>query len=100
MISEERLLRVLRSPHISEKATRVHEKNNTVIFKVAKEATKAQIKAAIKKLFSTDVQSVQTLIVKGKVKRRGGRVGRCSDWKKAYVTLKAGQSIALPDGTQ
>ncbi|MEW9905862.1 MAG: 50S ribosomal protein L23 [Candidatus Symbiodolus clandestinus] len=100
MISEERLFQVLRGPHLTEKSTRIHEKSNTVIFKVAKEATKAQIKAAVQKFFDTEVESVNTLIVKGKVKRRAGREGHCSNWKKAYVTLKAGQSIVLPGGAQ
>lgn len=95
MSSEERLLKVLRAPHLSEKSTIAKEKSNTAVFRVVKDSTKSEIKAAVQKLFETEVIGVCTLIVKGKVKRRGTRVGRRSDWKKAYVTLKAGQSIDL-----
>jgi len=88
MIREERLLKVLRAPHVSEKASTAMEKNNTIVLKVALDATKAEIKAAVKKLFEVEVEDVNTLLVKGKSKRHGQRVGRRSDWKKAYVTLK------------
>ncbi len=94
-IPEERLLRILRAPHVSEKASTVMEKNNTVVLKVATDATKAEIKTAVQKLFDVQVETVNTLLVKGKVKRHGQRIGRRSDWKKAYVTLKAGQSLDL-----
>ena len=93
MISEERLLKVLSAPHISEKSTRSAELNNTVVFKVATNATKAEIKAAVEKLFEVEVTGVTTLVVKGKTKRHGQRVGRRSDWKKAYVTLADGSEI-------
>jgi large subunit ribosomal protein L23 len=93
MISEERLLKVLSAPHISEKSTRSAELNNTVVFKVATNATKAEIKAAVEKLFEVEVTGVTTLVVKGKTKRHGQRVGRRSDWKKAYVTLADGAEI-------
>ena len=92
MIREERLLKVLRAPHVSEKASAAMEKSNTIVLKVAKDATKAEIKAAVQKLFEVEVEDVNTLVVKGKVKRHGQRVGRRSDWKKAYVTLKEGQN--------
>ena len=93
MISEERLLKVLSAPHISEKSTRSAELNNTVVFKVATNATKAEIKAAVEKLFEVEVTGVTTLVVKGKTRRHGQRVGRRSDWKKAYVRLEQGQDI-------
>jgi len=93
MISEERLLKVLSAPHISEKSTRSAELDNTVVFKVATNATKAEIKAAVEKLFEVEVTGVSTLVVKGKTKRHGQRVGRRSDWKKAYVTLADGAEI-------
>ena len=93
MINEERLLKVLRAPHISEKATMAAEKANTIVFKVAKDATKKEIKAAVEKLFEVEVKSVNTLVAKGKTKRQGMREGRRSDWKKAYVILKEGQDI-------
>ena len=93
MISEERLLKVLLAPNISEKATMSAETNNTVVFKVATTATKLEVKAAVEKLFEVEVTGVRTLNVKGKVKRTGARFGRRSDWKKAYVTLKEGSEI-------
>lgn len=68
MITEERILKVLRAPHISEKATMAAEKANTIVFKVAKDATKKEIKAAVEKLFEVEVKSVNTLITKGKTK--------------------------------
>jgi large subunit ribosomal protein L23 len=93
MINEERLLKVIMAPNISEKATMSAETNNTVVFKVATDANKAEIKAAVEKLFEVEVTGVRTLNVKGKVKRTGARFGRRSDWKKAYVTLSEGSDI-------
>lgn len=95
MIREERLLKILRAPHVSEKASIVMEKANTLVLKVAKDATKKEIKAAVEKLFEVQVTGVNTLVVKGKVKRRGQQIGRRSDWKKAYVTLAEGQNLDL-----
>ena len=100
MISEERLLKVLRAPHISEKATMTAEKANTIVFKVATDATKKEIKAAVEKLFEVEVKSVNTLITKGKTKRQGLRQGRRSDVKKAYVTLKEGQDLDFVGGAE
>ncbi|KFZ36377.1 50S ribosomal protein L23 [Shewanella mangrovi] len=93
MIREERILKVILAPHISEKSTVVAEKNNTVVFRVAVDSTKAEIKAAVEKLFETKVEGVRTLVTKGKTKRHGARQGRRSDWKKAYVTLAEGADI-------
>ena len=93
MISEERLLKVLLAPNISEKATLSAEANNTIVFKVAINATKAEVKEAVEKLFEVKVEGVRTLNVKGKQKRTGARMGRRSDWKKAYVTLAEGSDI-------
>ena len=98
MIREERLLKVLKAPHISEKSTMVTEKQNTIVFKVATNATKADIKAAVEKLFEVKVEAVRTLNVMGKTKRTGARVGKRSDWKKAYVTLVEGQDIDFVGG--
>jgi large subunit ribosomal protein L23 len=92
-MSQERIFQVLKAPHISEKAAIVSELSNQVVFKVAREATKPEIKKAVEKLFDVKVKSVQTLNVKGKVKRnRYGSVSK-PNWKKAYVTLEAGQEI-------
>lgn len=81
-MSQERLLSVLRAPHISEKATNNAEKSNTVVLKVALDANKAEIAAAVAQLFEVKVDSVRTVVVKGKTKRRGNKMGRRSDWKK------------------
>lgn len=67
MIREERLLKVLRAPHVSEKASTAMEKTNTIVLKVAKDATKAEIKAAVQKLFEVEVEVVNTPVVKGKL---------------------------------
>jgi len=91
--NEERLLNVLRAPQISEKATFVAEKNNQVIFHVASDATKPEIKAAVEKMFKVTVDRVQVSNVKGKQKRFGRFMGSRKDWKKAYVSLAAGQEI-------
>ena len=100
MITEERILKVLRAPHISEKATMAAEKANTIVFKVAKDATKKEIKAAVEKLFEVEVKSVNTLVLKGKTKRQGMREGRRSDVKKAYVILKEGQDLDFVGGAE
>jgi large subunit ribosomal protein L23 len=91
--SQERLMNVLLAPQISEKATHVAEKNEQVIFRVAPDATKPEIKAAVEMLFKVNVNSVQVACIKGKVKRMGRLVGRRNDWKKAYVCLAPGQEI-------
>ncbi|MFQ6372878.1 50S ribosomal protein L23 [Shewanella sp. YIC-542] len=100
MIREERILKVILAPHVSEKSTVVAEKNNTVVFRVALSATKAEIKAAIEKLFEVKVEGVRTLVNKGKTKRHGARMGRRSDWKKAYVTLAEGADIDFLGGAE
>nr|WP_269807840.1 50S ribosomal protein L23 [Sideroxyarcus emersonii] len=92
-MNEERLLNILLAPQISEKATFVAEKNEQVIFRVASDATKPEVKAAVEKLFNVTVDSVQIANVKGKQKRFGRYIGRRQDWKKAYVSLAAGQEI-------
>lgn len=91
--SQERLMKVLLAPQISEKATYVAEKNEQVIFRVAPDATKQEIKAAVEMMFKVSVDAVQVANVKGKVKRAGRYIGRRNDWKKAYVCLAAGQEI-------
>jgi len=91
--SQERLMKVLLAPQISEKATYVAEKNEQVIFRVATDATKPEIKAAVEMMFKVNVNSVQVACVKGKVKRSGRIVGHRNDWKKAYVSLVPGQEI-------
>ena len=92
-MNAERIHQIILAPMISEKATRVAEKANQAVFKVAGDADKLEIKAAIEQLFSVKVTGVRTLNVKGKTKRFGQRLGRRSDWKKAYVSLAEGQEI-------
>jgi large subunit ribosomal protein L23 len=82
------------SPHVTEKATMVADKLNQVIFKVRKDATKIQVKEAIEAMFKVDVKAINLLNVKGKTKRASrSRMGKRSDWKKAYVSIQAGQEI-------
>ena len=90
MMREERLLNVIVAPHVSEKSTMTAEGNNTVVFKVAVDATKSEIKAAVEKLFE----------VKGKTKRTGFRFGKRNDWKKAYVALNEGADIDFSGGAE
>jgi len=97
-MNQQRLMQVLLAPQISEKATYVAEKNEQVIFRVASDATKPEIKAAVELLFKVEVNSVQVANVKGKVKRFKGATGRRKGWKKAYVCLKPGQEINFVDG--
>lgn len=98
--SQERLLNVLVAPQISEKATYVADKNEQVIFRVASDATKPEIKAAVEMVFKVSVKSVQVSCVKGKQKRFGRYTGRRSNWKKAYVCLAPGQEINFAAGEQ
>jgi large subunit ribosomal protein L23 len=88
-----RLAQVLIGPIVSEKATMVGEKRNQVLFKVLRDATKPEIKAAVELLFKVEVDSVSTLVQKGKTKRFGKGIGRRDHVKKAYVALKAGQEL-------
>jgi large subunit ribosomal protein L23 len=90
---EGRLMQVLVAPIVSEKATDVAEKKNAITFKVLRDATKPEIKAAVELLFNVKVQAVNVLNQKGKAKRFGKTVGRRDHVRKAYVTLVAGQEI-------
>ena len=97
-ISQERLLQVLLAPQVSEKATYIADKNEQVVFKVASDATKPEVKAAVEQLFKVQVESVNVANVKGKSKRFGGMMGRRKNWKKAFVCLKPGQEINFAAG--
>ena len=97
-ISQERMLKVILAPVISEKSTRIADKLNQVVFRVLRDATKQEISAAVSSLFKVEVTGVQVLNVKGKVKRSGRVTGRRDHWKKAYVTLKPGQDIDFSAG--
>jgi large subunit ribosomal protein L23 len=91
--NEGRLAQVLVAPVISEKATQVAEKSNQVVFKVLRDASKPEIKAAVELLFKVEVAAVNVVNVKGKTKRFGRNIGRRDHVKKAYVSLKAGQEL-------
>jgi large subunit ribosomal protein L23 len=91
--SETRLAEVLVAPIVSEKATLASEKNNQVLFKVRRDATKSEIKAAVELMFKVEVQAVNTVVQKGKMKKFGRSIGRRDHVKKAYVSLKAGQEL-------
>jgi len=92
-MNQERLMQVLLAPIVSEKSTMLAEKANQVGFRVIQDATKPEIKAAVELLFKVEVESVQVLNQKGKAKRHGRFMGRRSNVRKAYVSLKAGQEI-------
>ena len=91
--NEGRLAQVLVAPVISEKATQVAEKSNQVVFKVLRDASKPEIKAAVELLFKVEVAAVNVVNVKGKTKRFGRNMGRRDHVKKAYVSLKEGQEL-------
>ncbi|GJL76614.1 50S ribosomal protein L23 [Nitrosomonas sp.] len=94
----ERLMQVIHAPYISEKGTFLGEAYNQTIFRVAKDASKKEIKAAIELLWKDqkiEVEKVQTLNVKGKQKRFGRYMGRRSNWKKAIVSIKEGQELSF-----
>ena len=92
-LSKEKLMSVLIGPHVSEKSARVSEGANQFVFRVRRDATKPDIKAAVELMFKVDVESVQTVVQKGKVKKFGRSIGRRDHVKKAYVSLKAGQEL-------
>ena len=91
--NSERLATVLLAPVVSEKGTFIADKHEQVIFRVAQDATKPEVKAAVELMFKVQVESVQISNVHGKTKRFGRYVGRRRNWKKAYVCLKPGQEI-------
>ena len=95
-MNEERIYKVLIGPHVSEKATKATE-HNQVCFKVAPDARKSEIKAAVEKLFNVNVEGVQTVNIKGKTKATKFGLGKRKDIRKAYVTLAAGQDIDFMD---
>ena len=94
-MSQERLLKVLLGPHVSEKTTRAAEQANQIVFKVVPDATKPEIKKAVELLFEVKVDDVTVSNVRGKIKRSGANFGKRKNWKKAYVRLEAGQDISF-----
>ncbi|MDP3559765.1 MAG: 50S ribosomal protein L23 [Legionellaceae bacterium] len=92
-MNQERILMVLRASHVSEKSTGLADKCKQFVFKVLKTATKTEVMQAVESLFSVKVMNVTTLNVQGKTKRFKNKMGRRSDWKKAYVRLQPGYDI-------
>ena len=84
---------VIRRPLVTEKTTIARERGEVVVFEVAREATKVDVKKAVEKLFGSKVASVRTQIMHGKIKRQGRFSGQRPDWKKAWVRLKAGEKM-------
>ena len=94
-MNQERVFQVLLGPHVSEKTTIAGEKSNQYVFRVAVNATKLEVRRAVEQLFKVEVSGVQTLKVKGKVKRKRFGYSRRPNWKKAYVRLQEGHAIDL-----
>ena len=92
-MNQQRLMKVIVGPHVSEKVSIVGDKANLVAFKVRRDANKLDIKHAVELMFNVDVKNVSVANMKGKEKRFGSSIGRRQDWKKAYVTLAEGQDI-------
>jgi large subunit ribosomal protein L23 len=88
-----KLTDVIRRPLVTEKTTIQREDGRTIVFQVATDANKVEIKRAVEKLLGSKVESVRTALAHGKVKRQGRFAGRRSDWKKAYVRLKDGEKL-------
>ena len=92
-MNDDRLYKVVLGAHISEKATLIADETNQITFKVAKDATRPEIKEAIERIYGVVVKNVTVLNVKGKVKRSFRGVSKKSNWKQAYVGLEAGHDI-------
>ncbi|MES9978456.1 MAG: 50S ribosomal protein L23 [Candidatus Thiodiazotropha sp. 6PLUC5] len=97
-MNNERLMKVLLSPLVSEKSSIIADQNAQYTFRVTTDATKREIAKAVEKLFEVEVERVQVVNVSGKQKRFGAINGKRSDWKKAYVRLKAGSEIDFAAG--
>ena len=92
-MNQERIMKVLISPIVSEKSTRLADANRQFVFKVVKDASKPEVRKAVELMFDVKVDAVQIAYVKGKIKRSGSSLGKRSDWKKAFVTLAEGHDI-------
>ena len=96
-MNAERMHQILLRPVISEKSTNAAEANRQVVFEVLENATKAEVREAVEKLFDVSVTAVQVLNVRGKIKRFGKTPGKRNNWKKDYVRLAAGDDIDFLD---
>ena len=90
--------RIIRAPLLTEKCHDLKERHNQVAFRVDRDATKSDIKAAVERIFKAKVAAVNVVNMPGKEKRLGKNIGRRSDWKKAIVTLKPGEKIEIIEG--
>lgn len=97
-MNQERLMKVLLAPIISEKATRIADQSNYVSFRILTDATKREVARAVELLFEVKVDCVRLLNVKGKQKKVGQRLGKRQDWRKAYVRLQPGHDIDFGGG--
>jgi large subunit ribosomal protein L23 len=97
-MNKDRLYKVLLTPRVTEKSTRVGEAGNQYVFRVVKDANKAEVRDAVEMLFEVSVESVRIVNVKGKTKSFRMRPGKRSDWKKAYVRVQQGQVIDFLGG--
>jgi large subunit ribosomal protein L23 len=97
-MNQERLMKVLLGPLISEKSSLAADKHQQFVFRVVPDATKREIGRAVELMFEVEVDAVQVLNVKGKNKRFGARLGRRPNWRKAYVRLKPGHDIEFGAG--
>ncbi len=92
-MSQERIMKVLVAPIVSEKSTRLADANRQYVFRVVKDASKPEVRKAVELMFDVKVEAVQIANVKGKTKRFGQSIGKRADWKKAFVTLAEGHDI-------
>ena len=92
-MNQERIMKVLVAPIVSEKSTRLADENRQFAFKVVPDASKPEVRKAVELMFDVKVKAVQMANVRGKAKRFGQKMGKRSDWKKAYVTLAEGHDI-------
>lgn len=92
------IYRIIKEPHIAEKANLVKEKSNQITLKVDKRANKIEIKSAVEQIFKKKVLAVNTINVEGKKRRMGRNIGKKPDWKKAIVKLAPGENIEFFEG--
>lgn len=98
MSSQQRLMKILLAPHVSEKGTLLADRDRQFVFQVARDANKAEIKQAVEQMFNVKVEHVRTVNSQGKIKRFGQMMGRRNHSKKAYVKLKPGFDIEFATG--
>lgn len=93
LANQQRLMKVILGPHVSEKTSAAADSNRQIVFKVRPDATKREVKQAVELLFEVKVDKVRVINVRGKIKRHGLTSGRLASWKKAYISLAPGSDI-------